>query len=361
VGVRLAILGSGSLARAVCDALALVSGRPVDVSLVARSEAKAVEVCRLAALRARAAGRPVRFRPVPTELADPSVLADTFSKIRPAGILACASAQSPWERMTRPSAWTALVDQAGFGLTLPLHAELALAAGRAVAQLPTGQDVATEAWFVNACFPDAVNPLLAALGVPVLAGVGNVALLALALQNTLDLPDERRLAVLAHHVHLHAPDDPADEARAWLDGTPMTDVGARLAVLRQLDRRRLNQVTGTLTARLLVDLLAGVARDTHVPGPGGRPGGYPVRLDHGTVELRLPGVVSEAEAIAANLRWALLDGATIEQNRVRFGQRAEGTLREVAPDLAAGFPLADLAEMTTRLHALRDELRQQSA
>jgi len=289
------------------------------------------------------------------------VLADMLGKIRPAGVLACASIQSPWERMTRLSAWTALVDRAGFGLTLPLHAELALAAGRAVAQLATGPEAANGVWFVNACFPDAVNPLLAALDIPVLAGVGNVGLLALALQDTLDLPDQGRLAVLAHHVHLYPPADPADEARAWLDGAPVTDVGARLTGLRRLDRRRLNHVTGMLTARLVVDLLAGVPRDTHVPGPRGRPGGYPVRVDHGTVELRLPDAVSEAEAVAANLRWALLDGATIEQHRLRFGPRVESALRGIAPDLAAGFPLSDLAGMIARLHGLRDEMRQQSA
>ncbi|HET8683709.1 MAG TPA: potassium transporter TrkA [Micromonosporaceae bacterium] len=347
----LAVLGSGSLAQAVCYGLGCAVAYPAEVVVVARSARPAADLCHVATVRAAISGHPVRFRPVVAALSDSDALAGVLDAARPAGVLLCASTQSPWERLTVPSAWTALVERAGFGLTLPLHAELALGVGRALAT------VSPRPWFLNACFPDAVNPVLAACGVPVLAGIGNVATLAAGLQAALRVADPGRLAVLAHHLHLHAPADPGDEARVWCDGTEVAEVGSLLAAQRAVSRLELNQVTGYAAALLLRDLLAGAEVATHVPGPEGRPGGYPVLIGPGRVALRLPPGVSEAEATAANQRWAALDGVALDAGRVVFGPVAEAHLRGLAPDLAGGFPLAEVATAAARLRELRDQLR----
>ncbi|HET8683532.1 MAG TPA: potassium transporter TrkA [Micromonosporaceae bacterium] len=347
----LAVLGSGSLARAVCYGLAGVVAYPAEIVVVARSARAVADLCHVATVRAALCGHPIHFRPVVAALSGGDALAEVLGAARPDGVLLCASTQSPWERLTAPSGWTALVERAGFGLTLPLHAELALAAGRAAGA------VSPRPWFLNACFPDAVNPALAACGVPVLAGVGNVATLAAGLQAALRVTDPGRLAVLAHHLHLHAPADPGDEARVWCDGAEVGEVGSLLAAQRAVSRRELNQVTGYAAALLLRDLLAGAEVATHVPGPQGRPGGYPVLIGPGRVALRLPAGVTEAEATAANQRWAALDGVAVDAGRVVFGPAAEEHLRRLAPDLAGGFPLAEVAGAAARLHELRDLLR----
>jgi hypothetical protein len=329
--------------RATCLALSAVATEPLDVVVLARNATAAADVCHVARLRAALLGREARFTAVQLEL---PAFTTALAAARPDGVFVAASTQSPWERLDRPSAWTALLQRAGFGLTLPFQAEFALAAGRAVGG---------RAFLVNACYPDAVNPLLAALGVPVVAGVGNVGSIAAALQCALDLPDQRRLQVLAHHLHLTASET---EPSAWLDGAPVTDVGARLAAHRARDRRGLNDVTGLLAAQLLTDLLSGATRDTHVPGVGGLPGGYPVRVSAGSVSLRLPAGVDQHQAVRANQGWAEREGVVVDDARVRFSGSLTEALMLVLPAYADGFAVAELAEATAALRALRARLRQ---
>lgn len=346
---RVAVVGTGGLASAVCNSLALRCDAPVRVWVFGRNSDRTNSVCQIANTRAVVAGQPVRFEATTDDLA---TLADQSDLD---GVLVCASSQSPWERQAAPSAWTALLNRAGFGLTLPFQAELALRVGRLLA----GRN--PRPWLLNGCFPDAVNPLLAALGVPVLAGIGNVGLLAASAQATLDLPDQRRLRVVAHHVHLYAPKKSMPEAIVWLDDEPVADPGALLAAQRRTDRAELNQVTGHTAAVTLSALLAGTPLDTHLPGPHGLPGGYPVRL-HGTeLTLRLPPGLSERDAVAVNQRAAVGDGVVVDAGRVTFGTAAAAELAGSTPAIAAGFPVGDLDSATAELGALRDRLRTEPA
>ncbi|MEU7003418.1 hypothetical protein [Nonomuraea sp. NPDC046570] len=340
----LALVGTGGLARAICYSLA-GNPHPARVLVIGRDAAKAAAIAYVAATRAAVAGVRTTFQPLTADLADPGSLA----RHRPRGVLLAASTQSPWEGLAAPSAWTALLKRAGFGLTLPFQADSALRVGAAAAE--------AGAWFVNACFPDAVNPLLAARGVPVLCGIGNAGLLAASLQAALGLPDQGALRVLAHHVHLYTPEGPQDEALAWCDGRPVAGVGDLLAAQRATPRTELNHVTGHTAARVLDALLRGTDLDTSLPGPLGLPGGYPVRLTGGRVETRLPPELSRAEAVAFNQRAALRDGVAVDGDHVVFGPAARTELDPLAPDLAAGFPVSDLEQVTWHLDLLRARLR----
>jgi hypothetical protein len=348
-GASLVVRGTGSLAHATCDALASAPAEPIAVTVVGRSPEKAAAVCYLAGARAALLGSHVTFRP------GTEPLADVLAALRPTGVFVCASHQSPWERSAAPSAWTDLLARAGFGLALPLHADIAADTGRLVAAHSPGS------WLVNACFPDAVNPVLAALGLPVLCGVGNVGTLAASLQAALGLPDQRRLRLLAHHTHLHAPAEPADEARAWLDDAPLPDVTGLLATQRATDRAQLNRVTGLTAALVLAALLTGATADTHVPGPNGLPGGYPVRLAGGRVSLRLPDGMDEAEAVAFNTGAAQPDGVRVEGGKVHLEPAATAAL---PPGLGGfdvgGFDVGDLDRVCRDLLALRAQLRTQT-
>jgi len=349
-GGSLVVFGTGSLAHATCDALATVSAEPINVVVVGRGREKAAAVCYLAGTRAALSGTGVTFRPAVADSA--ARLADVLADARPSGVFACASHQSPWERVTAPSAWTDLLARAGFGLALPLHADLVAMAGRLIATHAPG------AWLVNACFPDAVNPVLAALDVPVLCGIGNVGILAASLQAALGLPDQSRLRLLAHHAHLHEPHDPADEARAWLDGTPLPDVTSLVATQRATDRVLLNRVTGITAALILSALLTGATTDTHAPGPNGLPGGYPVRLAAGRVSLRLPAGIGETEAVEFNKRAARRDGVRVDDDKVHFEPTVGSALPRAVSGLD-GFGAAELPGVCRELLALRAELRKQ--
>jgi hypothetical protein len=359
-----AVIGSGSLASAVCRSLALCApvaghtlaapggpGSAIEVLVLARDPAAAATACLIAGSLASLAHRPVSFRSGRADLADPAGLQQVLRAAGPAGLILCASYQSPWERLRAPSAWTAALAGAGLGLSLPLQAVPAIMAGRALAQ------ACPHAWFINTCFPDAVNPVLAHLGVPVACGAGNVAMLAAALQQGLGQPDGGRVKVVAHHAHLHEPADPADEAWAWLDDQPMTGLAAALSPVRAAPRQRLVEIAGASAARLASALLAGTRLEASAPGPLGLPGGYPVRIEDGTVSLRLPPGCTAAEAIAFNQRAALRDGAVVEAGTVRFGPAARDVLGRELPALADGFPVSDITSACDRLLELRARLR----
>ncbi|MFI0983627.1 hypothetical protein ACH4SP_42325 [Streptomyces sp. NPDC021093] len=348
---RLLVLGTGSLATAVCCALAHAPGGDLQVTVAGRSARAAAELAHVAGVRAHSAAVPVTFDAAPAgqQLQDPQQL---VAQAAPDLVLVCASSHSPWERERTPSAWTDLVTAAGFGLTLPFQADLAVRAVRAVAATGSSAQV------VNACFPDAVNPVLDALGLRVLCGVGNAGLVAASLAHALEVDDTARLRVLAHHVHLAPPGTGEDEARVWLDDTEVADPARYLARMRQTPRERLNLVTGQTAARVITALLHGMDLDTSVPGPWGLPGGYPVRVREGRLELALPAGLSRSAATAWNRRAGARDGIEVIDGMVRFTDRVRNALRLAGADeWVDGFPVQDLDSARTRLTALRTRLR----
>lgn len=81
----------------------------------------------------------------------------------------------------------------------------------------------------------------------------------------------------------------------------------------------LNDFTGHTASLLIRDLLREGPMRTHVPGPLGLPGGYPVLLEQGRIELDLPEGVSEADAVAWQTAWGARDGVAVDrQGRAEF-------------------------------------------
>ncbi|MEU7989574.1 hypothetical protein AB0B56_32390 [Streptosporangium canum] len=349
------ILGSGSLARSICYSLAAVCAEECVVTVVSTTPSSSAEVCYVADVRAVSSGTPVRFRALSVGRYAAESISSILRQVRPRIVLNCASYQSPWEKTRAPSAWTALMNRAGFGFTLPLQAAVAVEAASAIAALDLPP------LFLNACFPDAVNPLLKTLELPIFCGVGNVALLAASLRESLRPARGGRLQVLGHHWHLHTP-DAADEALAWLDGTPVREVGPLLRRQRAAARSELNAVTGHVTALLLTDLVAGREVRTSLPGPLGLPGGYPVRIYGRSLALDLPASMPPAQAVALNSAWAERDGVSVEENgEVRFSAWASLAIRAELPDFPSTVHARDIPELCSRLLDLRDRLRRTAA
>jgi hypothetical protein len=127
--------------------------------------------------------------------ADASVAGEILHTHRPTVTIVTASEQSPWELADESNAWAQLVKRGGFGQTLPVNASLASQVFRAAN--------ATEPrpFFINACYPDAVNSLLAALGPSDrLIGVGNAAIIESLYRAASRHANTVR--VVAHHRHL---------------------------------------------------------------------------------------------------------------------------------------------------------------
>jgi hypothetical protein len=350
---KLWIVGSGSLAQAVCQSLSVIAADPTSVTVVARSEQAADGISYVANTRARLHGAPIEFRSRTLSLGSPEPLAELAGQLAPDVVLNTASYQSPWEHQRSPSAWTGLTKAAGLGLTLPLQATIA----KRVAQgLAWG---APKCKFLNASFPDAVNPVLSSLGLSPFAGIGNVGLIAATLQSRLGLVDQEGLQVLAHHWHLATPRD-TREARVWRDGERVSDVTGLLCEQRSTPRHCLNPATGHTAALLLRNLARGASFAANLPGPLGLPGGYPVQIGDSTISLRLPEELSREEAIAWNQEFAARDGATVEgASWVRFSPRVEEALMPHLPHLAPGFEIAAVDVVNDELLGLRHSLRRQ--
>jgi hypothetical protein len=345
------IVGSGSLAHSICYSLASIVRDPCRIVLCARSRQKCDEIQYVAGGKAFLLGSAVEFGTFLFDL-ETGDAQELIAQLEPDLLLNCASYHSPWESRYRPSPWTELVAGAGFGITLPLQAAFAIKLARAVAESPK------PIVFINGCYPDAVNPILRALNLPVFCGIGNVALVAASLQSALGLIDRRRLRVLAHHLHLNPLKPDAEEALAWIDDVRLWDVGSLLAQQRATEGLEVNKLIGFSAALLVKDILNGKPAETCVPGPYGLPGGYPVIVHGANLRLNLPHDVSEAEAIAWNQRWAVCDGVRLlASGDVEFSTKVENALTQHLPQLACGFHVSQTAEVIRALLELRHRLR----
>jgi hypothetical protein len=349
------IIGSGSLARAISYSLALLLSRPHRVIICARSRNQLDEIIYVSRAKAASAQSPVKFDSVEFE-AESSDAGRLLSSLQPDVIVNCASYYSPWEGIHRPSSWTHLLSSAGFGFTLPLQAAFGIKFAQAVAAH------SRPVLFINGCYPDAVNPLLRALDLPVSCGIGNIALVAASLRSSLAPMPQQRLQVMAHHLHLYTPKPGVDEAQAWVDGKRCENVSGLLAGQRTSNGLEVNKVIGCTAAVLLRNIIDGRDVETHVPGPFGLPGGYPVRVAGTRMELNLPAHLSECEAIAWNERIAVADGVKILSNgNVEFGEKTKLAFRQYLPQISDGFRASEIAKVTQSMLELRERLTREKA
>lgn len=292
------VLGTGAFAQALTKALVSEPDLAFHLSILGRSPAAVQRMLDLAHPHQRS----VSTSGTVTNLSSDADLTPHLQALQPTLVLVCASLHSPYSHRSS-DAWSAVLDHAGFGVTGLLQAPIAVRAAQATAQV-------TDAQLVNACYPDFVNPLLAALGIPVLCGLGNVHTLASGLRAALPW-DHGPVRVLAHHRHLK-PDLPAaEDARIWSAEASGEQATAALGVLRARPRLDLNSLGAAAGGRLLAALLRGERVAASLPGPYGLPGGYPVRVDGRRCDLDLPTGVSVAEAVAWNRCHAAAEGIDV--------------------------------------------------
>jgi hypothetical protein len=322
------------------------------VRIVGRRAAEAAQLAEVGNMRAAIDRNPVTFSANEADLASDDAIAAEVAAAGPEIVVQCASWHSPWESVTAPSAWTKLCARAGFGMTLALQARLVRSVSERL------KATGFPGVLLNACYPDAVNPLLSLLGSEVFAGLGNVSTLAAGVARAHSGAGEVHVRMLAHHVHLHRPDRPADEALAWLGETPLDDVGGPLCAVRSIERSRLNDIGGHAAARLAGSILRGEPLRTNCSGPLGLPGGYPVAIRDGEVRLDLPPDMTRSQAVEWNQRMAAKDGVIVRPDgRVVHPPRTAQALEPYLPHLAAGFDADDTSRVAAELLGLRRRLR----
>jgi len=238
--------------------------------------------------------------------------------------------------------------------TAVLQAPLSIQVARAV------KAVRPQAFFINCCFPDVVNPLIAALNLPITSGVGNIAILSNAFAGVLG--GAGRLKVLAHYQNLGAWRQPPEaragrSARVWIDDDEIANVYARFASVR-LTREPAIEISGPSGVPLMLAMAAGEDWSGHMPGPNGLPGGYPVKFSGGQLGIDLPSALTREEAIAWNLRYEEESGLVVGlDGRATYTGLLRERLAALSPEIASGFQVRDIAEASRAMNDLRSRLQ----
>jgi len=349
------IIGSGYFAEIMANDLAATAPSPVAVAIAGRNAERVKWLETAGNARSAIYGSRTRFTGLCVELGASEDVAGLLDRLAPSVVVHAASLQSPWSVDSAGSEWSRLVNEAGFGITIAFHATLPLRTAQAIAASGTG------AAMVNTCYPDGVNPLLKAAGMPIACGVGNIAIFSSVIAGTLPFEERGQLRVLAHHNHLVDWRRPGAErsgvpVRAWIGEQEMSGVQDRFRGIR-LPFRDLNVVSGASAVPVLLALAGGGELRTHVPGPAGLPGGYPVRISGGRIALDLPAAISQEEAVAWNGQFTDADGVAVGADGwVRYSPRARQALGRYSKDLAEGFPVSELDAARDALNELRSRL-----
>jgi hypothetical protein len=307
------------------------------------------------AANARAAifGTPARFTTEQADLLQADAPASLVARLRPAVVVQAASVQTSAVIATAGDGWSRLVAEGGLSATAVFQAVLSVRIARAV------RDEHPSAHLINCCFPDVVNGLLVALGLPVTCGTGNVAILANAFSGV--LAQGPAIQMLAHYQTLGAWRRPAAERtgpapRVWVSGQEVADVFDRFrAVL--LTPEPAIEISGAAGVPLILAMATGGRWSGHVPGPFGLPGGYPTRWQEGALALDLPPGLSRDAAIAWNAQFETANGMVLDGTSVRYTGRLQDRLRAVSPHLAAGFDVSDLDQVHREMNELRARLQ----
>jgi hypothetical protein len=310
--VDIAITGSGSLGPEIVHALARAIREPLSVALLGRDMDRLATLARSAAHLVATTGTSLRLEPIVIDWSD-DTLRRILAELRPKVLVHTASWQSPWT-LTGMDQWSNLIRSVGFGFTLPLQSVLALRVARAIA------DRSPATVLINGCYPDAVNQILFANGLKVSGGLGNIAIIASLLWSGLPLTmtQGRRLRMVGHHAHLAAAIAGSElkEAglKAWLDEQSIHDVAVNWFRNVQL-QSNMNDIAAAAAVPMLYALLGrGPASQGHSAGPLGLPGGYPVTVDEGKIELAVPEDITIAEARTLNATAGIADGLIVRDD-----------------------------------------------
>lgn len=345
------MIGLGDLGRR----LALGLARSAGVGELILAGRDRPESARFAALASACGTAAVRFEPL--DCLDVDGIAALLRREQPDLVIQCAALLSPWApRSPRTASWLAA---AGFALQLPAQLPAVLAVMQAARCATFHQPV------VNCSFPDVTHPILAQLDLAPTIGIGNVGMIAAvarAALRRLGRPADR-VRVAAHHSHVTAVMT-CDRSRLAGDTHPrvfIDDAGTAADELAFAgpplgSSQELNALSAAHGLELICALLpGGGALATSAPGPHGLPGGWPVRIAGGRVELDLPPTLSHDDALRDARAAAADDGVAgiTADGTVHFTDAAQRAVASFAPALAA--PLAP-RDCLARFARLRDAM-----
>lgn len=358
-GCDILVSGTGGFAARIAFDIAATAEEPVEVVIAGRNRERLNWLRTAANARAALFGKKARFTTHAVDLLTPNASDDLLAATGPRILVQAASIQTSQVIAQSGNAWTQLVAEGGLSATAVFQALLSSRVAAAITR--RGKPVT----LVNCGFPDVVNGMIRAMGHDVACGMGNVAILSNVFAGSAATPPGSEVKVLAHYQNLAAwrrrPEDRGGRPpRVWLDGSEVADVYARFADI-QLTPEPVIEISGASGVPMLLAMASGRSWRGHVPGPNGLPGGYPVRLVNGALELDLPGGVTDAEAIAWNASFEQENGLVVSpEGKVVFTGILGDRLAEHCPTLRNGFVVQELEAVCEELLQLRSALMQKA-
>jgi len=367
-----AVMGVGDLGSSVLRMLACAPEVSRLSACDVDGERLAAEVTEAAAI-ASYGGRAPRMECLTVDMHNVDALAAAVDRVRPDVIVNTATLQSWWVITQLPHAlWRRLEEHARYGPWLPMHLTLALKLMQAVRI--TGLTPAV----VNVAFPDAVNPVLAGVGLAPTCGAGNSDLLRggirWAAARRLHVPvGDVTVNLLGHHFHvvyfwmgleslgslreypywLRVTIGNEDVTAALGAESLMIEAGHGLPKGRAIMAR-----TAASAVEKVRALLGDTERLTHAPSPLGMIGGYDIRLSRTGARIVLPEGMPASQARAMMEQVQRGDGIdTIRADgTVVFTPSACAAMRDVlgydCPTLSPNDAEARAAELRGRVAAL---------
>ena len=286
------------------------------VVTVKRSPWKGTSRVTLARLGSVFQGHAKQFEHHTLDLADEDGAARLLARVRPDVVLHSATVQSPRVFMNADidEGLRAEIRSATFSLWLPWHLLPASQLVRAT------ERAGIETRIVNAAFPDVVNQAIwRRFGHGPIAGAGNVEVCAatvlLYVMADRGLPahavDVRLVgshalmaygaSVVPHHLSIQVE---GEDVTGDYDPAPILSSWPEPIEWGRTDCFSLFAASAVKNA---VALVGSVPVRTHVSGPMGMSGGYPVTVADGGIELDLPDGLSPEEAAATNEAAARFD------------------------------------------------------
>jgi hypothetical protein len=338
MAARIMVVGAGDIGTKTAFAL-VHDNRPRTLLLAGRNHDAVDRYVNLTRFSALQRGFAPAITGATIDLDDIERTATVIDEFQPDVIFAAATVQSWWVLFNLPKPKFDRLYPARFGPWLPMH--LAPVAALMQAVRMSG----TQAMVVNAAFPDAVNPALAADHMSPHVGIGNLAnnvpALRCAIAEDLGVPpDQVDVRFVAHHFVSHRLSRAGDTGGAPFDlsatvGSERVAAIDPQALFKALPTRypRTGGMTGqamTVASALSVlePLVDRTSAATHAPGVSGLVGGYPVLIEDGEVALNLAPHLTAAAAADINEQGQRHDGiARIDNGYATFEDWAVDILR----------------------------------
>lgn len=354
------LIGSGDVGLHIADGLLRQGG----VKRLVLSDISARRVAQDIAMLDCCHQSYVEFKEV--DALDSRALEKLLRQVQPDLIVQAASLISPWSIIGRDHPTAKALNMAGIGIQLPLQLPIVTNVMQIVRDLGWTVPVA------NVSMPDCIHPILATRGLAPTIGLGNVSIIHLRTvaalkqyRQTTTATNESLIRVTGHHKQVYdvmqatPPDDVQKQVRVYVG-----ERGERNDDLAYMGTPfspgpLYNVIAAASALPVLGALLPNAeSRRFSAPGPLGLHGGYPVKIDQGTITLDLPEGEDLDNASAFNQRLGALDGvAEIEPNgTVRFTQAAVSSVRAVDPYLAEPLDPWNLKDRTSRLRKIISEM-----